>query len=152
MSRIWRRVRGASDDDRQARWWDERRAAAGGFSGYSAARPEAEPVVAQAWPAGVGPRSPRRRTEPEPAGMPSIPAARRAALPAGPNGIGTTPSSPRWADPGEVDERVIYRRPDAVPLRPRDARPVTAELVDGTPVYRIYRPSRTRPAYSGSGE
>jgi hypothetical protein len=26
---------------------------------------------------------------------------------------------------------------------------VTAELVDGTPVYRIYRPSRTRPAYSG---
>jgi hypothetical protein len=45
---------------------------------------------------------------------------------------------------------VIYRRPDAVPLRPGAARPVTPELVDGVPVYRIYRPGRTRPAYSGS--
>jgi hypothetical protein len=152
MSRIWRRVRGASDDDRQARWWEERRAAAEGFSGYGAARPEAEPVVAQAWPAGAGPRSPRRRADLEPAGTASIPAARRAALPGGPDGIGTTPSPPRWADPSEIDERVIYRRPDAVPLRPGAARPVTAELVDGTPVYRIYRPNRTRPAYSGSGE
>ena len=44
---------------------------------------------------------------------------------------------------------MIYRRPDAVPLRPGGARPVAAELVEGTPVYRIYRPSRTRPAYSG---
>jgi hypothetical protein len=152
MSRVWRRVRGASDDDRQARWWEERRAAAEGFSGYSAARPEAEPVVAQAWPAGAGPRTPRRRGDLDATGTPSIPAARRAALPAGPNGISTTPPSPRWADPGEVDDRVIYRRPDAVPLRPGGARPVTAELVDGMPVYRIYRPSRTRPAYSGSGE
>ena len=46
---------------------------------------------------------------------------------------------------------MIYRRPDAVPLRPGGARPVTAELVDGVPVYRIYRSTRNRPAYSGSG-
>jgi hypothetical protein len=153
MSRVWRRVRGASDDDdRQTRWWEERRNATEGFSGYSAARPEAEPVVAQAWPAGAGARTVRRRTELEPAGQASIPAARRRALPAGPNGIGTAPPTPGWADPGEVDDRVIYRRPDAVPLRPGRARPVAAELVDGAPVYRIYRPNRTRPAYSGGGE
>jgi hypothetical protein len=152
MSRIWRRVRGASDDDRQARWWEERRAAAEGFSGFSAARPEAEPIFAQAWPAGAGPRTARRRTEVEPPGTPGIAAARRPALPAGPNGISTNPVPPHWADPAEVDERVIYRRPDAVPLRPGAARPVAAELVDGMPVYRIYRPSRARPAYSGGGE
>jgi hypothetical protein len=153
MSRVWRRVRGASDDDdRQTRWWEERRNATEGFSGYSAARPEAEPVVAQAWPAGAGARTVRRRTELEPAAQASISAARRPALPAGPNGIGTGPPTPSWADPGEVDDRVIYRRPDAVPLRPGRARPVAAELVDGAPVYRIYRPNRTRPAYSGGGE
>jgi hypothetical protein len=152
MSRVWRRVRGASDDDRQARWWEERRGAAEGFAGYAAPRPEAEPVVAQAWPAGAGPRAPRRRAEVDRPDPPSIPAARRAALPAGPDGNGTAPGTPRGADPGEIDERVIYRRPDAVPLRPGGARPVTAELVDSVPVYRIYRPSRARPAYSGGGE
>ena len=152
MSRVWRRVRGASDDDRQSRWWEERRSATEGFSGYSSARPEAEPVVAQAWPAGAGARTVRRRTELEPAGQVSIPAARRPALPAGPNGIGTRPPTPSWADPSEIDDRVIYRRPDAVPLRPGGARPVAAELVDGAPIYRIYRPNRTRPAYSGGGE
>ena len=84
MSRVWQRIRGASDDDRQSRWWEERRSATEGFSGYSAARPEAEPVVAQAWPAGAGPRTARRHTELEPVGSTSIPAARRQALPAGP--------------------------------------------------------------------
>ena len=94
----------------------------------------------------------RRRTELEPVEQASIPAVRRPALPAGPNGIGTRPPTPSWADPSEVDDRVIYRRPDAVPLRPGGARPVAAELVDGAPIYRIYRPNRTRPAYSGGGE
>jgi hypothetical protein len=150
MSRVWRRIRGGADDDRQSRWWDERRAAAEGFAGYSAARPEAEPVVAQAWPAGAGPRTARRRTEVEGGGYANIPAARRAALPAGSDGLGVAATGlPRWTDPSEVDERVIYRRPDAVPLRPGRARPVAPELVDGVPVYRIYRPGRTRPAYSG---
>jgi hypothetical protein len=153
MSRMWRRMRGATDDDdRQSRWWDERRAAADGFGGYAAARPEAEPVVAQAYPAGAGPRTPRRRTEVELAVPPTLAAARRAALPAGPSGIGTGGGlPPHWSDPGEVDERVIYRRPDAVPLRPGGARPVAAELVDGVPVYRIYRSTRTRPAYASGG-
>jgi hypothetical protein len=151
MSRVWRRVRGGADDDRQSRWWEERRAAAGGAGGYEAVRPEADPVVAQAWPAGAGPRVPRRRTEVEVAAQPSIPAARRPALPGGPNGVNAPPGGgPRWADPGEIDDRVIYRRPDAVPLRPGGVRPVAPELVDGVPVYRIYRP-RVRPAYSGSG-
>jgi len=71
-------------------------------------------------------------------------------LPGGPNGVGATAGGPRWADPGEIDDRVIYRRPDAVPLRPGGVRPVMPELVDGVPVYRIYRP-RARPAYSGTG-
>jgi len=79
MSRVWRRVRGGVDDDRQSRWWDERRAAAEGFGGYDTARPEAEPVVAQAYPAGAGPRVPRRRTELGAPVQPSIPAARRPA-------------------------------------------------------------------------
>lgn len=148
MSKVWRRMRGATDDDRQARWWEERRAAAEGFGGYDAARPEAETIVAQAYPAGAGPRVPRRRTEVEP-GQPSIPAARRPALPGGPNGVGTGPGNPWRTEPGEIDDRVIYRRPDAVPLRPGGARPVAPEIVDGVPVYRIYRP-RARPAYSGS--
>jgi len=150
MSRVWRRVRGGVDDDRQSRWWDERRAAAEGFGGYDTARPEAEPVVAQAYPAGAGPRVPRRRTELGTPVQPSIPAARRPALPAGSNGVGGGAGGPRWADPGEIDDRVIYRRPDAVPLRPGGVRPVMPELVDGVPVYRIYRP-RARPAYSGTG-
>jgi hypothetical protein len=155
MSRVWGRMRGASgDDDRQARWWNERRVGAEAASGYSAARPEAETIYAQAWPTGRGSRAPRRRTEVEAAGTTAIPAPRRRpALPAGPDGIGvTTGTPPGWADPSEVDERVIYRRPDAVPLRPGGARPVTAELVDGAPVYRIYRPGRTRPVYAGGRE
>ena len=150
MSRMWRRMRGGPDDDRQSRWWDERRSAADGSTGYDSVRPESEPVMAQAYPAGAGPRTPRRRTEVDGPLQPSIPAARRPALPGGPNGVGGGWGTPRWADPGEFDDRVIYRRPDAVPLRPGAARPVTPELVDGVPVYRIYRPGRTRPAYSGS--
>ena len=47
----------------------------------------------------------------------SIPAPRRRALPGGPDGIGVSSGTPSWGDPSEVDERVIYRRPDAVPLR-----------------------------------
>ncbi len=46
---------------------------------------------------------------------------------------------------------MIYRRPDAVPLRPGGARPVQAELVDGVPVYRIYRPRPTQVAYGPGG-
>jgi hypothetical protein len=149
MSRVWRRMRGGADDDRQSRWWEERRAGGEGVGAYDSHRPEAEPIVAQAYPAGAGPRTARRRTEVEAPAQPSIPAARRPALPAGSNGVGYSGGGPRRSEPGEVDDRVIYRRPDAVPLRPGAARPVAPELVDGVPVYRIYRP-RNRPAYSGS--
>jgi hypothetical protein len=151
MSKVWRRMRGGPDDDRQQRWWEERRTASEGVGGYSAARPEAEPIVAQAYQTGGAARTWRRRSEVEAPSRPSIPAARRPALPAGPRGIGAGSGTPRWADSGEIDDRVIYRRPDAVPLRPGGARAVTPELVDGVPVYRIYRSSRNRPAYSGRG-
>jgi hypothetical protein len=105
-------------------------------------------------PAGPGPRTARRRTEVEPVdAVAAVPGARRPALPAGPDGVGVTSGvPPSWSDPGEVDDRMIYRRPDAVPLRPGRARPVAAELVDGVPVYRIYRPPRTRPAYVAGGD
>lgn len=152
MSKVWQRVRGGSpsDDDRQSRWWDERRGASAGADYSGGARPESEAgarVRAQAT------RVPRPRTEIEVAPSPTlVPAARRAALPAGASG-GTESASggPSWGDPGEVDDRVIYRRPDAVPLRPGGARPVQAELVDGVPVYRIYRPRSTQSAYSPRG-
>jgi hypothetical protein len=139
MSRVWQRMRGGPEEDRQSRWWDERRSGTGG-AGYSGNRPEAEPVArvrataerVEPQRAGVGPA-------PEPA---LVPAARRPALPAGSSRPGGRP--PGWAEAGEVDDRSLYRRPDSVPLRPGGARPVQAEIVDGVPVYRIYRP---RPAY-----
>ena len=66
-----------------------------GRAGYDSVRPEAEPVVAQAYPAGAGPRTPRRRTEVDAPARPSIPAARRPALPAGPDGVGERLGRPR---------------------------------------------------------
>jgi hypothetical protein len=149
MSRVWQRVRGAQGDDRQTRWWDERRGSAG-TSGYpDGGRPEAEPGARI--PAQAGGQPARRRTEIEaPASPALVPAARRPALPAGAGGVGGGGGRPSWAEPGDVDERVIYRRPDAVPLRPGGARPVQAELVDGVPVYRIYRPRSAQVAYTPS--
>jgi hypothetical protein len=150
MSRVWQRMRGGPAEDRQTRWWDERRGAASGYGYPDGERPEAEPGIRIPPQSGVRPV--RRRAETEAAPSPTlVPAARRPALPAGPGGVGSGASTPSWADPGEVDERVIYRRPDAVPLRPGGARPVHAELVDGVPVYRIYRPRSTPAAYSPSG-
>ena len=83
MSRVWRRMRGGADDDRQSRWWDERRAAAEGVGGHDFVRPEAAPIVAQAYQTGTGAWTSRRRTELGTPVQPSIPAARRPALPAG---------------------------------------------------------------------
>lgn len=147
MSTVWQRLRGGPQEDRQARWWEERRGSAGG-SGHPGGgpRPEAEPGVRIPAQATANPVR-RRRTEIETASPGAlVPAPRRPALPPGADGIGRDPGRPSWADPGEVDDRIIYRRPDAVPLRPGTAAPVEAELLDGEPVYRIYRPTR-RPGY-----
>ena len=46
---------------------------------------------------------------------------------------------------------MLYRRSEGVPMRPGGARPVQPELVDGVPVYRIYRPRTARPAWTGYG-
>ena len=150
MSRVWLRMRGGPTEDRQSRWWNERRDAASAYPYPDGGRPEAEPGIRI--PTQQGARPARRRAESDVPPAPLlVPAARRPALPAGPSGARAGGSRPSWADPGEVDDRVIYRRPDSVPLRPGGARPVQAELVDGVPVYRIYRPRSAPAAYSPSG-
>ncbi len=148
MSKVWQRLRGGEDEDRQTRWWEERRGAATGADGSGGARPETDThvrVPAQA--RRVVPPAPAVEAPPQPR---LVPAARRAALPAGAGGagVGAGRRPPLWDEPDVVDDRTIYRRPDAVPLRPGGARPVQAEIVDGVPVYRIYRP---RPARTGPG-
>jgi hypothetical protein len=149
MSRVWQRFRGAETDDRQTRWWDERRGASAGADYSGGARPESEPgarVTATAT------RVPRQRAEVEVSTVPAaVSGARRQALPAGSGGVGGGAGRPSWADPGEVDDRAIYRRSDTVPMRPGAARPVQAEMVDGVPVYRIYRPRPSQPAYPRGG-
>jgi hypothetical protein len=140
MSRVWQRVRGTPDDvdDRQTRWWDERRGAMASAGRPGGSRPESEPGARVSAPAADVPAPRRARPEPESPAL--VPTARRAALPAPPGDGVTTGGLPNWGDPDEADDRGIYRRPDAVPLRPGAARPVQAEIVDGVPVYRIYRP------------
>jgi hypothetical protein len=138
-------MRGGPADDRQSRWWDERRSDYGSTSDPDSHRPEAEAGAARV----PAQRRPVQRTEVEQLPAPApMSAARRPALPAGSGGMGAGGGNPGAYDPTEVDDRVIYRRPDAVPLRPGGARPVQAELVDGRPVYRIYRPRATQSAYS----
>jgi hypothetical protein len=156
MSRVWQRLRGSEADDRQTRWWSERQRGGMADAGYpDASRPEAAGGVripAQAVATAVRRRS---RPAPDPARLP-LSAPRRPALPAGPDGFGLDPGLPHRSDrdgqePVEIDDRVLYRRPDALPLRPGGARPAPAELVDGETVYRIYRPSSRRTAYSPTG-
>jgi hypothetical protein len=148
LSRVWQRVRGAPTDDRQTRWWDERRSAVPGPGEPGGSRPESEPGLRVSASA-VDVPAPRRR-RPEPPSPELVPAARRPALPSPPADGVADGDLPGWADAGEVDDRVIYRRPDAVPLRPGGVRPVQAAIVDGVPVYRIYRP-RPDASYSPGG-
>ncbi len=147
MSRVWQRMRGGEVEDRQTRWWEERRWAATSADGSGGARPETDThvrVPAQA--RRVMPQAAAVEAPPQPT---LVPAARRPALPPGAGGTGVGGGRrPLWDEPDVVDDRTIYRRPDAVPLRPGSARPVQAEIVDGVPVYRIYRP---RPARTGPG-
>jgi hypothetical protein len=151
MSRVWQRVRGGSADvdDRQTRWWDERRGATAAGGGPDGARPESAPGTRVSAPTADVPAP--RRQQPDPAPAPLVPAARRPALPAPPDDGVTTGGMPNWGDSGEVDDRSIYRRPDAVPLRPGGVRPVQAEIVDGVPVYRIYRPRSDQTVFFPGG-
>ena len=45
MSRVWQRMRGGEAEDRQTRWWEERRGAAAGADGSGGARPETDTHV-----------------------------------------------------------------------------------------------------------
>jgi hypothetical protein len=150
LSRVWQRVRGAPDaDDRQTRWWEERRGAMAAARRAEGARPEADSAVrVSATTADVPAPRGANAEPPEPTAVPTV---RRAALPAPPDDAVTTGGVPNWGDAGEVDDRVIYRRPDAVPLRPGGVRPVQAEIVDGVPVYRIYRPWSDQTVISPGG-
>ncbi|SDF46575.1 hypothetical protein [Pseudonocardia oroxyli] len=134
MSRVWQRMRGPEPESRQGRWWDERRVGSAGGD-PDAVRPEAEyhapPVQGTVTQAGPGARTPRRHPQP-------VAPAQRGALPAvggGAQAIAARP--PARTDPGEIDERVIYRR------RAPEVRAAEPEVVDGTTVYRIYRPARS---------
>jgi hypothetical protein len=150
LSRVWQRVRGGPVEDRQSRWWEERRNASTSAGYPAGARPEAEPAMRVSAAADDSP-APRSR-QAEPSASPTfVPAARRPALPGGQDGPMSDGGRASWADPADVDDRVIYRRPDAVPLRPGGVRPVQAEIVDGVPVYRIYRPYSTRAAFTPPG-
>ncbi|GAA5123391.1 hypothetical protein [Pseudonocardia adelaidensis] len=151
LSRVWQRVRGAPADvdERQTRWWDERRGAMASAGRPGGVRPESEPGIRVSAPAADVP-APRSRP-PDPAPPTPVPPARRRALPAPPDDAVTTGGLPNWGDTGDVDDRVIYRRPDAVPLRPGGVRPVQPEIVDGVPVYRIYRPRSDQTVFPGGG-
>ena len=102
MSRVWQRLRGGEAEDRQARWWDERRGAGGGADGSGGA-PARRPttrvrVPAQARPGHAVPApeveaAPRPRWCPPPVVRPCPPGAdgcgRRAAV-----------ARPLWDEPG----------------------------------------------------
>ncbi|MEQ3552209.1 hypothetical protein WIS52_17180 [Pseudonocardia nematodicida] len=141
MSRMWNRMRGpVPGEERQTRWWSQRGGGPGDGDG-DAARPEAETV------AGPGARTWRRRAPLSPGsdGNARIAEPRRAQLPVGASGRPNTGSGfPGRTDPGEVDDRSIYRRPDARPRRPGDPVAVSPEVVDGETVYKIYRPRAGR--------
>lgn len=143
MSRAWQRLRGTSTaDDRQARWWDERRAGGSGPRAREAAdRPETVSARGSATVFGrqgfAGDRLPDGRAGEEH----QLGSAQRRALTGGQPPLGGMAGYPFGTEPGEQDERTIYRRPGAVPGRPRQ-QPAPAELVNGVPVYRIYHPAR----------
>lgn len=152
MGWVWHRLRGREAEDRQSRWWSERQRGAGGAGWHpDDDRPEASSagvrIPAQAT-ATVRHRAQAARPDVA-AARPPLTSEHRAALLAGPGRTAVDPGRPgRWdRDGAEFDDRMIYRRPDAVP-RPGDIRPAPAEWVDGETVYRIYRPGMRRPGYA----
>ncbi|WP_051580718.1 hypothetical protein [Pseudonocardia acaciae] len=159
MSRMWQRLRGSESDDRQQRWWNERRSEAYRPMEPGVDRPESVHATATVVPEQryAGGWRPSRRSSDEVGsggGSGELGPTQRRALTGGTSGLGAVGGfGPYGADPGEVDDRVIYRRPDArpdtMPDRPRE--PVQPELVDGVPVYRIYRPRPVQPIYPYGG-
>jgi hypothetical protein len=155
MSRMWRRMRGGAEaDERQDRWWGERRADAERPGDPHTVRPESVYAPTVQATATVVPEQRYGRRADSPDG---IEAGRREALEqrrrraltggaaaAGTGGYGTGGYPGGHADPNAIDESTLYRRAEsAVPERRRNE-PVAPEMIDGVPVYRIYRP---RPAY-----
>jgi hypothetical protein len=133
MSRVWRRMRAAGvAEERQQRWWSERRAEARagpdepGLAEPGVSRPESAAVAGTA-----------RAPTPSGGHATSAGGRRRFGSVGGPYAY--------RADPDDGDDQVIYRRPDAEVDRSR-REAVQPELVEGVPVYRIYRP-----AYPGGG-
>jgi len=158
MSRMWRRLRGGESEERQTRWWDERRADSERPGESSSVRPES--MVAQAGASVVAERRYAGGWRPgdrpgavEQRGRESLEQARRRALTGGAGQVGAVGGgyapggypgrADLRADGTTIDDSVLYRRPDAPVERPRHD-PVQPELIDGVPVYRIYRP---RPVY-----
>jgi len=147
LSRTWLRLRHGTDDvaDRQTRWWDDRRAGTGVAAHDEVGRPEAVPAAAGTW--GQQPRVDRPVARPVAVAEPVVLPGARRALPEAVDGLGEAVTA-GWNDPADSDDRVIYRPADAVPVRPgASPRPVHAEMVDGVPVYRIYRPPSPSPVY-----
>jgi hypothetical protein len=164
VSRMWRRVRGEAEaDERQGRWWNDRRADVDGPREPYAERPESSvnqrvsphssrptrsnPVRGSAT---VVSEDGRRSDELGHGSRGAVEGSRRRALPAGSSHLGAVGGGyspggyPGRADPSLVDDSLIYRRQAGPDSARRDA--VPAELIEGVPVYRIYRP---RPAYRG---
>jgi hypothetical protein len=174
MSRMWRRVRGESEaDERQGRWWNDRRADVDGPREAYAERPESaanQRITPHSMPRSGqsntvrgsatvvsgggfadGWRSGDRYDDAGSGARGAVEAARRRALPGGSSHLGAVGGGfgpggyPGRADPSLVDDSLIYRRQGAAETSRGEA--VPAELIDGVPVYRIYRP---RPAYRNS--
>ncbi|PVZ11138.1 hypothetical protein C8D89_104353 [Actinomycetospora cinnamomea] len=167
LSRFLPRTPTKQDD-----WWSERRAAGGAGGdvwrpeGSTPPRTDATPTAGDAAGAGAAPgplRVDSERVGPA-AGHAADPAAalasRTAARRALPRGAGAVPGgdprgdrdpTPARAQVSDAD-RSLYRSVAARAAESGEAggprSPVRAELVDGAPVYRIYRPSR--PVGAGS--
>ncbi|MDT7678890.1 MAG: hypothetical protein QOD82_6792, partial [Pseudonocardiales bacterium] len=154
MSQMWRRMRGNEQDERQQRWWEERRADAGRPPERGEYRPESVQATASVVPeqryAG-GWRASDRGNQLDGSGGRAVSSVGSRRALGGGGGMGVAGGfRPGGGEPGEVDDRVIYRRADAPVDRPR-RQPVAPELVDGVPVYRIYRPRPIQPIYPSGG-
>lgn len=161
VSRMWGRLRGASEqDERQTRWWDERRSDVSRPSDPHVLRPETVQAQAQARVVPeqrfAGGWRPSDRTAVNEGDAAAVTAPSRRALTGGQFRLGAANNyypggGYGGAEHTTIDESVLYRRPDAVSDRPR-SQPVQPELVDGVPVYRIYRPRPVQPIYPYGGD